>query len=96
MEYNKDGQRYIMKIHGKLAKLLVEMEPKVYGPFLIQQSGGKVLYVKVLKAIYGILQSALLFYNKLWKDLKDSGFEVNPYDPYVANRTDTARLEKSR
>ena len=76
-----------MKICGKLAELLVEMEPEVYGPFLIQESGGKVLYVKVLKAIYGMLQSALLFYNKLWKDLEDSGFEVNPYNPCVANKT---------
>ena len=47
----------------------------------------KVLYVKVLKAIYGMLQSALLFYNKLRKDLEDSGFEVNPYNPCVANKT---------
>ena len=70
-----------MKIRGKLAALLVEMEPKVYGPFLIEESGGKILYVKVLKAIYGMLQSVLLFYNKLWKDLEDSGFKVNPYDP---------------
>ena len=50
-EYDKDGQRFIMKIRGKLADLLVEMEPEVYGPFLIQESGGKVLYVRVLKAI---------------------------------------------
>ena len=34
-----------------------------------------------------MLQSALLFYNKLWKDLKDSGFEVNPYNPCVTNKT---------
>ena len=55
--------------------------------YLIQESGGKILYVKVLKAIYGMLQSALLFYNKLWKDLEDSGFKVNPYNPCVANKT---------
>ena len=92
-EYDKDGQRYIMKIRGKLAELLVEMEPEVYGPFLIQESGGKVLYVKVLKAIYGMLQSALLFYNKLRKDLEDSGFEVNPYDPCVVGLT-KSRIER--
>ena len=39
-----------------------------------------------MKAIYGMLQSALLFCNKLRKDLEDSGFEVNPYDPCVANK----------
>ena len=34
-----------------------------------------------------MLQLALLFYNKLRKDLKDSGFKVNPYNPCVANKT---------
>jgi hypothetical protein len=40
-----------------------------------------------LKALYGTLQSALLFYKKLKKDLEGIGFKINPYDPCVANRT---------
>ena len=64
----------------------VEIDPEVYGPYIIQESGGQVLYVKVLKAIFGMLKSALLFYNKLRKDLEDSGFEINPYDTCVANK----------
>ena len=34
-----------------------------------------------------MLKSALLFYCKLQKDLEDMGFEVNPYNSYVANKT---------
>jgi predicted rRNA methylase YqxC with S4 and FtsJ domains len=34
-----------------------------------------------------MLQSAMLFYNKLRKDLESVSFIVNPYDPCVANRT---------
>ena len=83
---DKDGQKFIMKIRGKLAELLVEIDPQTYEPFLIEENGQKIIYVRVLKAIYGMLQSALLFYNKLRKDLEDSGFEVNPYDPCVANK----------
>jgi hypothetical protein len=45
-----------------------------------------VLYVEVLKALYGMLQASLLFYKKLGKDLEEIGFTVNPYDPCVANR----------
>jgi hypothetical protein len=45
-----------------------------------------VLYVHVVKALYGMLQSALLFYKKLVKDLAQIGFETNPYDPCIANR----------
>ena len=49
--------------------------------------GNKVLYVSLRKALYGLLKSALLFYKKLWGNLQRRGFEVNPYDPCVANTT---------
>ena len=44
-----------------------------------------MLYVRLNKALYGMLQAALLFYKKLRGWLEDSGFEVNPY-PCVANK----------
>jgi hypothetical protein len=44
------------------------------------------LHVKMLKAIYGMLQSSLWYYKKFCKDIESIGFEVNPYDPCVANR----------
>ena len=44
-----------------------------------------MLYVQTNKALYGLLQSALLFYKKLQKDLEGYGFVINPYDPCVAN-----------
>ena len=43
--------------------------------------------MKLLKVLYGLLRSALLFYKKLRNDLEDIGFEVNPHDPCVANKT---------
>jgi hypothetical protein len=33
-----------------------------------------------------MLQSSLLFYKKFKKDLDSIGFEINPYDPCIANR----------
>ena len=50
-----------------------------------------MLYVKLSKALYGLLKSALLLYKKLAGNLVDMGFEINPYDPYVANKDVTAR-----
>ena len=38
------------------------------------------------KALYGMLRAAILFYHKLCADLEEIGFEINPYDPCVANR----------
>ena len=51
----------------------------------MQEQGQPILYVKALKAIYGLLESALLFYKKLRRDITDIGFKVNPYDPCMAN-----------
>ena len=39
----------------------------------------------MLKALYGLLKSVLLFYNNLVKDLEDCGLNINPYNPCVAN-----------
>ena len=33
-----------------------------------------------------MLRAALLFYKRLMSDLENMGFEVNPYNPYVANK----------
>ncbi len=33
-----------------------------------------------------MMKSALLFYRKLVSELKGMGFEINPYDPCVANK----------
>ena len=42
--------------------------------------------VEVLKALYGMLQSSLLFHKKLRKDLVQEGFKMNLHDPCVANQ----------
>ena len=45
-----------------------------------------VVYLKVKKAIYGLIQSTLLFYNKLRRDLESIGFKINLYNPCIANQ----------
>ena len=39
------------------------------------------------KALYGLLKSALLFYKKLVENLEAYVFNINPYEPCVANNT---------
>jgi hypothetical protein len=83
----KDGnERVKMKITGVLVDMMVEIDPETYGPFVVYERGRKVLYVLVLRAIYGMLQAALLWYKKFQKELEENGFIFNPYDPCVANR----------
>ena len=42
---DKDEQRYTMKIRGKLAHLLVEIDPATYGPYLTKENGKDIIYI---------------------------------------------------
>ncbi len=76
----------VMQLRGKLAELMVQIDPKLYRKYIVMENGKKVLYVKAQKACYGLLRSSLLFYLKLKGDLEGLGFEFNPYDPCTANK----------
>jgi len=79
------GNKVILKIKGQLAEILCRCAPHIYRSYITYEDKIPVIYVEVLKAIYGLLESALLFYKKLRKDVERIGFKVNPYDPCVAN-----------
>jgi hypothetical protein len=49
------------------------------------ENGKKVLYLKLLKALYGCVRSALLWYNLFTGTLEGMGFKLNPYNPCIAN-----------
>eukprot|EP00957_Ditylum_brightwellii_P210976 15365620-Ditylum_brightwellii.AAC.2 len=69
-----------------LAELMAQTVPELYRKHLAVGKNNKpMLYMKIQKALYGCLKSTLLFYNKLVGDLKELGFEVNPYDQCIAN-----------
>jgi len=75
-----------MLFKGKLAELMVMVDPGLYRKCITYDSkGNTMLYVQMNKALYGLLQSAPLFYKKLRKDLEGYGFVINPYDPCVTN-----------
>ena len=83
----KKGDRVIMKIRGVLVDMLENMNPAKYHDFVkTDKKGNKMLYVMMLKALYGMLIASLLYYKKFLNDIKKIGFETNPYDPCVANR----------
>ncbi len=83
----KPGEdRVIMKITGVLADLLVELAPDIYSSFVVLENGKRVLYVQVLRALYGMLVAALLWHKQFRSDLENIGFTFNPYDPCTANK----------
>ena len=77
----------LMVLKGDLADMMVQIAPQIYRKYVtVDKRGTPILYVKLQKALYGLMRASLLFYRKLRKELEDYGFEVNPYDPCVANK----------
>ncbi len=67
-----DNKDYvIMKMNGLLAELMVKTDPKMYRKYVTIKKGRQVLYLRPQKALYGMMKSALLFYKKLIKELKE-------------------------
>ena len=75
----------LMKNSGnKEVDLFCEIDPTLK-QFVKYTKGIKTIYVQLDRAIYGCVQSALLWYQLYANKLKDLGFILNSYDPCVAN-----------
>ena len=69
---------------GSLEELMVNFNPSLYRKYVTTNLKGKPhFYVKMPNTLYGMLRSALLFYNYRVKDLEYYGYETNDYDPWV-------------
>jgi hypothetical protein len=76
-----------MVLKGRLAQLMVQVVPNLYRKYItVNRKGTAILYVKMQKALYGLLRRALLFYRKLVAYIESDGFVLNPYDSCVANK----------
>jgi hypothetical protein len=71
----------ILKFLGEFVNILIGMYPK-YEEFVVYENGVKVLYLKLM---YGCVKFALLWYKVFTCTLVDMGFELNLYEPCMAN-----------
>ena len=69
-----------------MVDMLLELDP-TYESYVVYEKGQKILYVHILRAIYGMLMSGLLYYKKFKKAIEGRGYVLNSYDPCVANKT---------
>ena len=76
----------IVKLSGESAEIMCKVNEK-YKEFLIYEKGKPTLCMRLIKALYGCLQSALLWYQTFAQCLEEMGYKLNPYDPCVANAT---------
>ena len=60
---NDEVVEIIMVTRGQLADLLIEIAPDVYEPVATKdRKGNTVIYVYLLKALYGLMEVSLMFY----------------------------------
>ncbi len=79
------GERIIMKILGILLEILVEMDPEKYSEYVVVEDGWRTVYVVMLKALYGMMMSLLLYNLKFrvgsnTRDGRDSGTNLGRRD----------------
>ena len=85
MQANIDKQLFL-KFDCDLVELLIQVDP-TYQPYITNEGKQPVLYMELDKALYGTLQAALLFWQKLSAFLIDKhGFERNEYDWCIVNK----------
>ena len=84
--HDKTGSTHL-RLEGPMVDILVEIDPDTYKPYVYaDKRGRKYMYAECLKAIYGTLNAALMFWLKLSGDLERWGFIQNPYDWCVMNK----------
>ena len=75
-----------MKITGPMVDILCQINPKLYEKYVTNEKGKRVLYTEASKAIYGMVDSAFLFWLYLSSHLAEQGFVMNPYDVCCMNK----------
>ena len=76
-----------VRFEGEMVDKLLEIDEDLYASYVTEEKGKKVMYVELLKALYGTLRAAQLFWEKLrTKLVSDWGFTPNRYDSCVVNK----------
>ena len=75
----------LLKVEGQSVDIMCDVN-EMYEKYVTIEHGKRVLYLQLLKALYGCVKSALLWYELFMGTLKEMGFELNPYDMCVANK----------
>ena len=80
-----DNNFILLKLKNEFVEIMCEINSE-YDEYMRYKNGKKVLYLRVLRAIYGCLESALRWYTLYKSTLEGQGFVLNLYDRCVANK----------
>jgi hypothetical protein len=75
----------MLKFEGESVEIICSVCEK-YRKFVTCKNGKKVLYLQLLKALYGCVKSDLLWYELFTGTLQGIGFKLNHYGTCVVNK----------
>ena len=75
----------ILLLEEKFVDITCDINPK-YNQHVRFKDGSKTLYLRILKEIYGIIESDLMWYELYMSVLNYMGFQLNPYRMCVENK----------
>ena len=73
-----DNKHIVMVLRDEFVDIMCNVNPEYNKHIITLKNGKRVLYLKVLRAIYGCIESALCWYNLYSDTLKNEGFTINP------------------
>ena len=76
----------LIKLRGPAVQAILEVNKEKYGKYVIEEKGVRVMYMELLKAMYGTLTAPILWYKLFAATLLELGFVINDYDACVANK----------
>ena len=83
--YMPDDNFLLIKFNDKFVDIMCDVNLELVEDIRMENVK-KVLYLRTVKALYGCIESALLWYNLFLDKLTKLGFKVNEYDRCVANK----------
>ena len=72
------GKNVVLNISDEFVDILCKVNPE-YKEHVRVLNGRKVLYVKILGAIYGCIESEMIWFNLYSNTMKGMEFKLNPY-----------------
>ena len=86
-EWPQDKHPEYIMFKGIMVDMICEINPSYHKNVIWSKDcKKKFLYGRLVKAIYGTLLGAIIFYNKISKYLTDHGFVHNEYDMCIFNK----------
>jgi hypothetical protein len=88
MRVEHEHDMVIMKLCSVLVDVLLDIAPETCRKHVTKDKKGvKQLIIQCQNAICGVMMSSLLCHKKFMGSIAEHGFEVNPCDPCIANKT---------